>query len=216
MTASSLLLFGPQSSRFTQAYLSELRTLILGNPDLNVFVDAITELPSLWPNLQEACPHLSSIQGVEQLNQLTEFLTHGAFQDFRALKTNVVLTPLTLISQAVEFLRLSQKAEFGTFPAFLQEQPTTSGVQGFCVGFLAAAAVACSQNKKELVQYLSIALRLAVCIGSIIDLDEERLVDPLARSSSFAIQWKTENGQEFLERTLKCFPHVSFRFSLYA
>ena len=215
MTAFSLLLFGPQSSRVTQAYLLELRTLILGNPDLNVFVDAITELPSLWPTLEEACPHLSSIQGAEQLNQLTDFLTHRTFQDFRALN-NIVLTPLTLISQVVEFLRLSQNAEFGTFPAFLQGQPTTSSVQGFCVGFLAAAAVACSQNKKELVQYSSIALRLAVCIGSIIDLDEERLVDPLARSSSYAIQWKTENGQEFLERTLKCFPHVSFRFSLYA
>ena len=201
MVASSLLLFGPVAPRLSQAYLSELRASIISNSNLDFVRDAVEDLPSLWPALQLACPQFSKIPGAEQLDQLSAFLKSGTFPNIKALN-NLILAPLTVISQVVEFLRLGREAENAAFQI-------PRNVEGFCIGLLTAAAVACSQGETGFRQFAAIAIRLAVCVGSIVDLGEELLQDPLDRSSSFAIRWTTESGQANLENTLNDYSSVS-------
>ena len=208
MIASSLLLFGPQSPRLSQAYLSELRTSIIGSSDLSFLVDTIRELPSLWPTLQQACPHLSRIPGAEQLDQLGSFLESETTLNVKTLNS-ILLAPLTVISQIVEYSHLGQEEEGSAVPALFEGISKYESVQGFCIGFLAAAVVACSRNKTEFQHFSSIALRLAVCIGSIIDLDEIAHPDPLSRSLSYSIRWSTESEHAHLEGTLSCYSSVS-------
>ncbi len=206
MAASSLFLFGPVSPRLTQAYLSELRISIVENQDLNFLVEAVEELPSLWPTLQQACPHFSKVSGAEKLGQLSYFLKFGTFPNGKALNQgvdNIMLAPLTVISQVIEFLRLGRETENATFPRL-------ENVQGFCIGFLAAAAVASSQDETEFRKSVPIALRLAVCIGSTVDLDEASFNDPLDHSSSVAVRWTTDLGQANLERALDHYLNVGF------
>lgn len=45
------------------------------------------------------------------------------------------------------------------------------GIQGFCTGFLSAAAVACSNSDEDVCIFGAVVLRLAVCIGAYVDLD---------------------------------------------
>ena len=200
MAVSSLLLFGPVSPRPNQTYLSELQKSLNQCSELQFLVEVIEELPSLWPTLQTVSPDLCKIQGDEQLDQL-KGLSSMTLPDSWAVG-NVVSAPLTVIWQIVDFLRLGRKAGNATFPRF-------DNVQGFCIGFLTAAALAISKDEDEFRHFASIAVRLAVCIGSIIDLNERSLHDPLNRSSSMAVRWKTLSGKENFEQVLRDYPSVS-------
>lgn len=202
MAASSLLLFGPVAPRPTQTYLSALQTALLETPDLKFLVDVIHDLASIWPTLEKAYSELSTIPGVQQLDQLKLLTTSSTFSNVETL-SNVVLAPLTVISQVVEFWHLRRKAGKATFPG-------TDNVQGFCVGFLTAAALASSRDEVEFQRFASAAIHLAVCIGAIIELNEGSLNDPLDRSSSVAVRWKSDLAKEAFERTLKEYPDVSW------
>lgn len=178
---------------------------MLRNPNLNPLVDTLTELPSLWPTLQEAYTDLGRIQGAEQLQQLRSFPESGTFPNIKALN-NIILAPLTVISHLSEYFCLAEEFHNPTSAA-----PTGSlDVQGFCIGFLAAAAIAGSRNREELQKHSSTALRLAVCIGAIIDLDEATHSDPLERSSAYAIRWKTDSEQASLYEIMNSYPSVSY------
>ena len=206
-TTASLTLFGPQSTKFSESRLLEIRNFILANPSLIFLVDAAGELPSLGPTLEQAFPHLSKVPGAE-LDQLYQVLESGTLPDVRVLR-NTMLAPLTVISQIVDFLCLDEEAYGTTSPAFFKTGSGLGNVQGFCVGFLAAAAVACSRDRTDFQRYSTVALHLAVCIGFIVDCDEETCPAPQDRSSSFAVCWKTDLEQAHFKRTLSSYPSVS-------
>lgn len=202
MASSSLLLFGPVSSWPNRAYFSELQISLQEDSDLEFLVKIIKELPSLWPILQELASHRSTIPGAEQLDQLKDLLRPVALPDVWAVG-NLTAIPLTVISQIVEFLRIRREGSNATFPG-------VDNVQGFCVGFLAAAALASSRDEIEFRRFAATAIRLAVCIGFIVDLNEESSQDPLDRTSSVAVRWKKDSGKESFERILRNYPTVSF------
>ena len=174
MTVTSLLLFGPVSPKPTQAHLSELQKSLNQSSELQFLVEFIEELPSLWPALQTVSPDLCSIQGDEQSDQFKGLSCMALPNSWTV--GNVVSAPLTVVPQIAEFLLLGRKAGDATFPGF-------NNVQGFCIGFLTAAALAIFKDKDDFRHFASIAIRLAVCIGSITDLNE----NPLDRSSSLAV-----------------------------
>ena len=206
--ARSLLLFGPQCPHLSQAYLSDIRQFVLGNPDLKSLVETIHGLPSLWPVLQQTLPHLGRIAGEEQLQKLSNFFENASLADEEALDS-ILLTPLTFISHIVEFLRLRIGTETGESLLFSHTTSHPCDVQGFCIGFLVAASIACSKQKAEFFQVACNALRLAVCIGALIDLDEHLHTDSNDRSSSFAVRWTTASERTHLESIVESFTSVS-------
>ena len=201
MAASSLLLFGPLSPQPNQAYLSDLQRCILDDLDLEFLNGVISELPSLWLALQKEFPELSIITGAEQLEQLKRLLSPMQLPDVWA-SSNLVLAPLTVISHIADFLRLRRTARNTIFPGI-------DNVQGFCVGFLVAAALASSWDEIEFRRSASTAIRLAVCVGAIIDLNDRSFRNPADRSSAIVVRWKTESGKQAFEGTLKDYPSVS-------
>lgn len=208
MAAPMVFLFGPQITDITEKRLMELRSSIVSNQGLNNLVHAIRELPSLWPTIQQSFAHLSKVPGVEQLHQLRHFIDTGTIPNIAALNTTS-LAPLTVLSQIVEFLRLDEGAETATFSIHPRADSGLGNVQGFCIGFLTAAAVACSRNKTEFEHYCSVALRLAVCIGAIVELDEANSPDLRDRNTSFAVRWKTDRERAHFESTLGSYSSVS-------
>ena len=208
LTTASLVFFGPQSTNLPEGRLLEIRNFIRANSSLTFLVDAARELPSLWLTLEQACPHLSKLPEAD-LNQLYQVLESGTLPNVK-VPSNTLLAPLTVVSQVVDFLCLGKEADVTTFPASFQAGSGLGNVQGFCVGFLAAAAVACSRDRTDFQRYSTVALLLAVCIGSIVDRDEETRPTLHDRSSSFAVRWKTELEQAHFERTLSSYPSVSF------
>ncbi|KAL8883015.1 MAG: hypothetical protein Q9198_000074 [Flavoplaca austrocitrina] len=198
MANPSLLLFGPVSVQPSQAHLSQLRTSIIERTDLKFLSELIDELPNLWSTIVQNAPQLDSVPGEEQLNQLRQFLISGSLPNADALG-NVMTAPLTIIFQISELV--GQQRDLGK-----AKFPRLENVQGFCLGFLTAAAVASSQNATELQEFASVAVRLAVCIGSVVDLDEISHEDPSDRSASIAVRWRSETGKDDLENILRDYP----------
>ncbi|KAI0378532.1 hypothetical protein F5Y04DRAFT_272492 [Hypomontagnella monticulosa] len=199
MGTNTLLLFGPQIPRLVPSRLLELRRTIQEDPSLKFLFEILKELPSLWTStIQTDCPHLNRLTSANrQLQQLTTFFESKTGEAPRLEPPyNVLLVPLTVISQIAEFIRLD----------------CSGTVQGFCVGFLAAAAVANSRNRAELERWTAIAVRLAVCIGATVDVDELSNThghsDSSKLSSTWSIGWTSISEKDHFEKTLASFPEA--------
>ncbi|OTB18660.1 hypothetical protein K445DRAFT_363971 [Daldinia sp. EC12] len=196
---NNLLLFGPQIPRFIPSRLTDLRKAILEDPNLGFLVQIVKELPSLWETtIQPSSPNFKRLANAkQQLELLGTFLENDRDEAPRlSAPYNLLLVPLTVISQIAEYIRLDKG---GT-------------VQGFCVGFLAAAAVANTRDRADLERWTATAVRLAACIGAVVDLDElERSngkADSPQCSSTWSVGWSSIIEKEHFERTLTSFPEA--------
>ncbi|KAI0537198.1 hypothetical protein GGR58DRAFT_502421 [Xylaria digitata] len=103
ISESSYIFFGPIVASWTTEGLQELQTELQRNTSLRFLQRALTDLPSLLPYLQtkENVPSLSRLQ---HLQELADFASGKSIPDITAL-SNVHLAPLTVIYQALEFIR---------------------------------------------------------------------------------------------------------------
>ncbi|KAI0884111.1 uncharacterized protein GGS22DRAFT_189241 [Annulohypoxylon maeteangense] len=192
---NTLLLFGPQLARLVPSRLIELRRTVLEDPNLEFLIEIIKGLPSLWADIiQPAVPRLGShTNAKDKLRQIATFFENEDEEAPRlAPPYNLLLAPLTVISQIAEYIHHGHQ---GT-------------VQGFCIGFLSAAAVASARNKDELEKLTATAIRLAVVIGGIVDFDEQERSDghtTLEHSSTWSVRWTSALEKEHLEKTLASF-----------
>ncbi|KAI1805059.1 hypothetical protein F4811DRAFT_570540 [Daldinia bambusicola] len=197
--ADNLLLFGPQIPRLIPSRLTDLRKTISEDPSLGFIVEIVKELPLLWETtIQPNLPGLESSINAKRILELFGACLENEEAEIPRLRApyNILLVPLTVISQIVEYIRLSHRGV----------------VQGFCVGFLAAAAVASSQNRAELERWTATAIRLAVCIGAIVDLDEVKrsngMVESTKCSSTWSVGWSSIIEKRHFEKTLASFPEA--------
>ncbi|KAJ5952971.1 CAZyme family CE10 [Penicillium vulpinum] len=180
------LVFGPQASEVEET-LFYISHNIEENPSLGFLKDVLQELPTLWSTITEAWSSLSSIPAVTQLTVLAECVRGVIVAPENA--TNVLLTPLTVIRQIIDAWKFKENSQSGC---------RLVDTQGFCVGFLAAAVVACSNDSREFEEIASTMIRLAVCIGAAVDLNG--LLHGQARS--VAVRWKSANENEQLDQVL--------------
>ncbi|KAH6629968.1 polyketide synthase [Chaetomium sp. MPI-SDFR-AT-0129] len=191
--ATHLLLFGPQLTRLTGSHLTDLRTTILSDPNLDFLVQAIRDLPSQWETtVKTACPSLAALASSSRGDLKGEGEGGGVSQ--------------TLIQQ-----RLQQLAEFfdddnnGGATLLSSAEPPNNAIlaplTGFCIGFLTATAVSSAageNNRVELARLVGIAVRLAVCVGAVIDLGEQEQ----GLNAAYSVRWSEEGGKKCLEETL--------------
>lgn len=205
-TEETLLVFGPCIPKLLPASLADLRTSIKQNPKLGFLVPIVKSLPQFWEETIETnCPWLAQLPGAkEHLSQLLLLLDADPASPLKPPEglRNLLLVPLTVISQIVEHTQLGHQG-----PAL-----------GFCVGFLATAAVACSRGGAELERWTVTALRLAICIGAVVDLDEhletEGYPNSPQRSSAWSVRWMLPSQKAFLEETLQSLPQVTYPYPL--
>lgn len=210
MAPPSLLVLGPQTPLPSAEYLSRIRSGLLNDARLANFLAAIKALPSLWPTLAEANPSLSQVPGAQLLEDIKRWVEQGDFpaQTVEALP-NVQSTPLTVIIQIVEYFNYISHAEPGLSHAKVLESVRAGGIQGFCTGFLAAVALACSKDEREADELAAVALRLAVCIGAEVDLDG-RFASPPREFSCLTVRWTPAAGKQQVLDVLQEFPEVCF------
>jgi hypothetical protein len=183
-----------------------IRRSIQEDETLEFLADILGELPSLWPLFTEADPAFTQLSGGSQLIALNE-MVKGGLPSTPVQQTNLILTPLTVIRQLADFLKLRGSA---SHPAFGSSSPAEGGieiadVQGFCVGILAAIVVASSRDETEFQKIASNAIRLALYAGAVVDLDQLLSGD----SSSLAIRWRSPLQYVRLQEFLSNNPSVS-------
>lgn len=197
------VLFGPQDTIAPQSLL-DIRSLLQENADLDFLSRTISELPTLWPAIQEVWPQLNKLPGARKLTELCHFFQGGPSLTFSESTNNLLLSPLTIISQIIDFWKLSHGVD--------SRPPIEShlgDVQGFCLGFLTATAISCSRNEAQFQALASKAVRLALCMGALVDSDALNNGDGRDAASTVAVRWKSTAHLQHLDRTLNQYPKVS-------
>lgn len=203
---SNYVLFGPVVTAWTSEGLQELQALLRGNASLVFLRCALTDLSSILPILQSAeiSPFVSRL---EHFQELADFASGQSIPDPTTL-SNVHLAPLTVVYQAVEFIRAA--GLLGRAPPSQSTQaswslPKLQGVQGFCLGFLSAAAIALSKDWEAFERNFATSIRLGACIGAVIEADLQSRIDGL---KSLSIRWKTDRARMQADTCLDLFSEV--------
>ncbi|KAI1389672.1 uncharacterized protein F4822DRAFT_428014 [Hypoxylon trugodes] len=187
-------LFGPQVTHWTKDSLSTLQSTLLQTTNLDFLKNALAEISSSWSILKKGFD-ASNINAEEKLKELENFATGGTIPDPQNLG-NTQLAPLTIVSQVVDYVRLAgDRDDLIDFKA----------AQGFCIGFLSAAALASSSDWTQFKHNVSNSLRLAACIGIAIDAENASHSHP-DRATAVGVRWKTPSDWAFLETSLDIFP----------
>ncbi|GFF55249.1 conidial yellow pigment biosynthesis polyketide synthase [Aspergillus udagawae] len=203
------LLFGPQCTEIGDQ-ITRIRDAIEKYPSgLQFLREILDELPSLWPVISEAWPALDQVPGESGLAALAQLVNNELPASPLSERLNIILTPLTVMAHIAEFWNLQHVAAHPAFPPQSSVTspaavPTIIDTQGFCVGILAAIVVACSRDAREFQAVASNAIRLAVCIGALVDLDE--MVS--GEATSMAIRWESQESYDHLQHILTQDPNV--------
>ena len=203
---SRIALFGPQMTHWTHDQLSELQLDLLRNTRFSFLVTTLLRLRSFQSRLKDDA-RISSHLTETGLDDLEGFATGHNIPNLLFL-SQAVLAPLTILSQTVNLIGLTEdeKEHDGCF--------TYQDAQGFCIGFLSAAALASSSNRAEFEQNASNAVRLAFLLGTVIDA-ENLSHAPADRAVAVSARWKTHSDRTYLDTSLDLCPNVSFLGSLY-
>ena len=210
----SLLVVGPKRNGITSKDLADLRSTITSTPDLAFLTQNVAELESLWPTIAAALPELENVQGQETLDSLHQFFKSGDISSLAKTKgryNSIVLDIVTVLAHIVDFWRLATtKIETGIFAASITRPDSCLfDIQGFCLGFLTAAAVASSKDKANLEASIAKILRIAVCIGALVESDATKLERAGESATILSVSWGSQAEYEDFNNILKAHPTVS-------
>ncbi len=191
----ALLVFGPQSEFPSAKAFQDLRQELTSSPRLSALLKAIDSLPQYWQSLVDFDPNLGRIPGGDYLGQLQQWVRDGGpFPHFESNPPNHYALAVTVLLQICQYSRYLDKLGKDSHRKVL-ESVKTGGVQGFCVGFLSAVAVATSESEADLGASTAIALRLAVSIGAYVDRDGAYA--PVATDYlAVAVRWKEGSAED--------------------
>ena len=211
--SSTTFIFGPHIGTFTKQAMDKLVRHIAQGPHREWILDAIAGLPEYWEALTDKILEVgAAIPGLQQLGDLDSWFRHGQTdmaQD--AQLPNIIITPLVVLiqlSQYWEYLELTQSGASRDVHANIvqqQEQQTNKfEALGFCGGMLGAVAVASAHNRQELEKYGSVAVRLAMLLGALVDArDMWDCARGKGRSVSFAVAWISPKQGEDVRRIIE-------------
>ncbi|KAL2824853.1 hypothetical protein BDW59DRAFT_162049 [Aspergillus cavernicola] len=180
-----LVLFGPQLTQLqcTTDRLCRLQSDLQHSPRLAFLGRCLAELPAFVASLP------LSQDGHEQLETLA-WVARGEAPDPQALTRNAQLAPLTVVSHIVEWLSITSSEDIVA--------------QGFCLGFL-SAAVAATTTQHDLEYYAANVIRIAACIGLIIDA-EDAFHASADRAIAVSVRCQSHSDRAVLESTLDLLP----------
>lgn len=210
----TVYLFGPQLLSFTAASLAELRTQCHELPGLLEWVlQILAELPGHWENIQQSFPSLAHLETKQELQYLAECLRTGDASNISFPLPNRLLCPFVIILHLTQYLRyclLANEAHNVLLSNALAE------AAGFCTGLLSALAVSCSATREQLKHHGAIAIRVALLIGAVVDMQNQG-----REFTSFSAAWPSRRIKHEMLQILKAYPEVRklhldlFHFSIY-
>lgn len=198
MPLPTLLCFGPQIKSLDAKYLLQVREVLVLDPRLRSFVDAIETLPNLWNVIVEKDTRLQRTSGLDSINTLLGWI-QGKDVNLHEGGQNTLTLPLTIIVHLAQyFYYLDNDVDYPSQRTVL-ESVAHGGVQGFCAGLLTAVAVACSHSEDDVNRFGAVALRLALCIGAYVDLDSISNIQTI----SLAVRWRSQMARDRIRQIIK-------------
>ena len=195
---SQLALFGPQATRWTHDTLRNLQTTLQYDRRLAFVCETITNLQSSLETLEELGNKSSNNAILEDIAELQEFAAGNQIPDPETF-SNSQLAALTVIFQVAKLLEIENALDdvLWRFEA----------AQGFCTGFLSAAALSLSRTQQDFERYISTAIRLAICTGFIVD-EEDASHEISEQATAVSVRCKTAADRSLLDTYLDLSPHI--------
>ena len=187
-----LLLYGPQASFPSTEELNKLHRVLGSHTSLfQDIVATIDELPSLFQQLVTSDPSLSRVPAAAPLSFLKQWLQSGPLSGHVGDLPSVAALPLTVVLQTGLYLQYLDRTGVTTSYNDSLRSFQLHGVQGFCTGFLTAAATAFSENEEHLAKNIATSIRLAMCLGAYVD-QNTVYAEPPSPACALSIRWKQE------------------------
>jgi hypothetical protein len=164
----SLIIFGPQGSPPSVEELGALQTWLQKKRARFPWVRDLQNIPNIWNRYVAHTPELGSLDGQSQIQSLTQWINGNGSLPTEPVSGGLLAVPVLVI------LQLAQYYHFLEANSFSHEQLlglcAAGSTQGYCTGFLAAAAIASSPTLQELDTNAAAAIYLAIGIGAYSDL----------------------------------------------
>ncbi|KAF7554237.1 hypothetical protein G7Z17_g3055 [Cylindrodendrum hubeiense] len=218
---STIFLFGPHVGTFTMQSVEELVRPFSCSIHRTWILDTIAGLPKYWDALVDSIPNMAgTVPGRRQLNDLDGWLRHGTFntnttQDDDTNLPSIVVGPLVVLVQLTQYWRYleltgtnnpGKTADLQADAILRQQQQGGPKFEslGFCAGLLAAVAVASASNQQEFYKYGAVAVRLAMLIGALVDVQEEwDKSGGKGGGVSYAIAWRGQKEANEVKRIIE-------------
>ncbi|KAI1452552.1 hypothetical protein F4805DRAFT_462631 [Annulohypoxylon moriforme] len=207
----NIVFFGPEIPSFSNQSLLELGSALRNQ---QWAIHALSTLLPTWDTISTKIPSLSSVPGKQLLTDLKTWLRKGPPEKDVGDLPNVVLAPLTVLTQLAQFYQYTERYRDDEGDAWreLLRVGNTQGL-GFCMGLLPTLIVPSSEDMGLWHYNASVAVRLAILIGAVVDAAD--LTHPKGTSESIAVSWQDTEQRENLEHILEQFPddaYVSVRY----
>lgn len=208
---TDLFLFGPQARLPSPPELEELRQILLQHRGLCDYLEQT--LKDLSRLLRQLCAFDATLEHAPTASSipdqfLAQWLVSGKLTLPIETLPNVVALPYTVLLQIALYLRHINTADGTSYRSTIQSLGQ-HGIQGFCTGFLTAAAINFSRNEEQLAEYAAISLRLAMCIGAYIDRNTP-YGEKSTSACTLSVRWSEGKfSKSKLESLLASYKHVS-------
>ncbi|KAF2686224.1 putative polyketide synthase [Lentithecium fluviatile CBS 122367] len=205
-----ILIFGPQDLSFDKDFAKELRTTLLESSSLQWIVQALLELPQHWESLEDAISGLQDSAGKKHLRALVDWIRLGDLPDELYPLPNVLLTPLVVILQLMQYSSLVKQLYPDIAPdeqlPYLGSRRTET--VGLCTGLLSAAAVASSESLQKLASHGAVAIRLAMALGAVADAGDHHTDSTEGHWRSFAVAWHSPDASVEFTKAIDACPEA--------
>lgn len=204
-----LFLCGPQARLPSPKDLGQLRQILLGQKTFYAsLTPTLKDLPNLLRQLTTFDVKLKRAPSAASIDFLLQWLDSGHVSLPLDDLPNIVSLPFAVLLEIALFLQHLAKNNTGPDYSQTIQSLQQYGVQGFCTGFLTAAAIDFSGNEEQLADYTATSLRLAMCIGAYID-QNAIYAEPSSPVCALSVRWKEGQFSESqVEDLLAGYPHV--------
>ncbi|RDW87100.1 putative Polyketide synthase (JCVI) [Aspergillus mulundensis] len=172
-----VLLFGCQWLTFTASDFRQLRATVLDDPEHHWMLDVLGELPGYYRAAAEDAylPSLRTIDGENDLRELERWFRCNDLSTARFPLCYTQLAPLLMMTHFVQYAQWRKVDD---------ERSAVVEIVGFCIGLLSSVVVSATRTG-DLKKYGSVAMRLAMFLGALGDVQEAQ-----EKHTSLAIAWK--------------------------
>jgi hypothetical protein len=186
---------------------------LISSPQLSALEEAVDELPQFWHGLIGFDPGLRQVPGGKYLVDLKRWVKDGGpFPNHQSNAPNHYGLTVTVLLQIIQYSRYLDQLGKDAHRKVLNSVKV-GGIQGFCVGFVSAVAVASPKSEAEIGPSAATALCVAVCVGAYVDLDG--IYSSAATVYvAVAIRWR-EGDAEKVAKLIWPIPNVSGAIILY-
>lgn len=170
VTTTELFLCGPQARFPPREELDQLRQTLLNEKKLYESLNTtLKDLPTIIQRLTAFDGTLKQVSSATSIEFLLQWLDTGTLSLPVDTLPNVASLPFTILLQIALFLQHVAGSKSGPDYRPTIQSLQQYGVQGFCAGFLTAAAIGFSGNEEQLAEFTAVSLRLATCVGAYVD-----------------------------------------------